>query len=184
MRNLLSIHRLMQTAVRSGACISSKLCVEAPVYVSVRTHLGYIPASGRIGRFLAFEEKTLLEFRKLNVQPIKKATFTFDPMLENYHSIRNVMYFFNKPKVLEGNVKIIVKTDIVDDRRDPSISLDLNDGRTLEIKTGNLDELEIIRVINYYLMPLITEEKAATETKSAAKGAAGGGKKAAAGKKK
>jgi len=174
------MHRLVQTAVRSGACVSSKLCIEAPVYISVRTHMGYIPASGRIGRVPLKDEQTLLEFRKLDVQPVKKATFTFDPMLANYHSIRNVMYFFNKPKVLEGNVKIIVKTEIVDDRREPTINLDLNDGRTLEIKTGNLNELEIIRVINYYLLPLVTEEKAAAETKSAK----GGGGKKAAGKKK
>ena len=53
-------------------------------------------------------------------------------------------------KVLEGNVKIIVKTDIVDDRRDPSISLDLNDGRTLEVlssQTIHISALDLLKKI-------------------------------------
>ena len=35
--------------------------------------------------------------------------------------------------MLETNVKIAIKTDIVDDRSDPLLKLELNDGRDLEV---------------------------------------------------
>ena len=36
-------------------------------------------------------------------------------------------------QVLETNLKVLVKTEIVDDRREPVINFELNDGRTIEV---------------------------------------------------
>jgi len=148
----------------------------SPQTISVRTHLGYIPFEGRLGRKLSNKELFLKELRIANIQPVKKITYTFDPIREDYQSIRNFMYFWNKPKVLETNIKVIIKTDIVDDRREPVINFELTDGRNLEVRTSKLTELEIARVVNYYLLPLVKEEVVQAETK-AAKGAGAGGKK-------
>ena len=49
----------------------------------------------------------------------------------------------------------------------------------LQVKTGNLTELEIARVVNHYLLPLVKEEEEVeTVSKGAAKAAGGkaGGK--------
>ena len=43
------------------------------------------------------------------------------------------MFMWNSKKVRATNVKTIVKTEIVDDRQDPKITFDLNDGRQLEV---------------------------------------------------
>jgi len=153
--------------------LSAKLLLtsaDLPTVSSVRTHLGYIPFSGRVGRKLSNKELFLKELKKANIQPVKKVTYTFDPIREDFQSIRNFMHFWNKPKVLETNLKVLIKTDIVNDRREPVINFELNDGRTLEVRTSKLTELEIAKIVNFYLLPLVKEEEVAVETK-AAKGA-------------
>merc|ERR1712173_399864 len=104
--------------------------------------------------------------KKANMQPVTKATYTFDPMTENCHSLRNFMFFWNTKKVRKTNLKIATKVTVVDDRSEPTILMNLNDGRDLEIRCGNLTELEIATVVNHYLLPLVKEEEKATLTKS------------------
>jgi len=177
-----SLQLNLATPTRLSACpapVLSSVSVP-PTLTSVRTHLGYIPFEGRVGRKLTNTELFLQELKIANIQPVKKITYTFDPIREDFQSIRNFMFFWNKPKVLETNLKVLVKTEIVDDRREPVINFELNDGRTIEIRTSLLKELEIARIVNHYLLPLVTEEKAGAETKSAkdaGKGKKGGKKK-------
>ena len=109
------------------------LKTHSPIKNIVRTHLGYIPFEGRLSPPLNNTQKFLLEHKKANLQPVTKVTYTFDPMLENYHSLRNFMFFWNTKKVKATNLKLIVKTEIVDDRSDPKIVFDVNDGRKLEV---------------------------------------------------
>lgn len=169
---------LSRTCLKQSAFkpLATSIGTGTPLVTSVRTHLGYIPFEGRVGRKLSNTELFLHELKAANIQPAKKITYTFDPMREDYQSIRNFMYFWNRPKVLETNIKVLTKVDIVDDRREPTIVIELLDKREIEVRTGNLTELEIARIVNYYLLPLVTEEQAATETK-ASKAAAGGKKK-------
>ena len=53
--------------------------------------------------------------------------------------------------------------------------LDILNTILLQVRTGKLTELEIARIVNYYLLPLVKVEEAVAETKAS---------KAAAGKKK
>ena len=78
-------------------------------------------------------QKFYLEHKKANMQPVKKVTYTFDPMTPNVQSLRSIMFFWQTKKVKATNVKLITKTEIVDDRREPKILYDLNDGRQLEV---------------------------------------------------
>jgi len=149
----------------------------SPLKTLVRTHLGYIPFEGRLGPQLNNMQKFVIEHKKANVQPVNKVTYTFDPMQENHHSLRNFMFMWNSKKVKATNVKLIVKTEIVDDRRDPKITYDLNDGRQLEIRTGNLTELEIATIVNSYLLPLVTEVEITETVSKGAAAKAGGSKK-------
>lgn len=174
-----NLSRSLKPAQVSATFLQSNL--HNPVLVSSRTHLGYIPFEGRLGKQLSNDEAFYVEVRKMNIQPVKKATFSFDPIREDYQSIRNFMYFFHKPKVLDTNPKIIIKKDLVDDRSEPVLTLELADGRTLDIKTSKLTELEILRVMNYFVLPLVSEEKV-METKSA-KGAGSSAKGKKGGKK-
>jgi len=128
-------------------------------------------------------EKFYHEAKRANLQPVKKVTYSFDPVREDHHSIRNFMFWWNNPKVLATNVKLLVKTEVADDRREPKILFDLVDGRQLEIRTSLLTALEIATVTNQYLLPLVKEEEAVIETKSAKAAAAGASKKGGKGKR-
>jgi len=136
-----------------------------PLVTSVRTHLGYIPFEGRVAAPLSNMGKFLKEVKRANLQPCNKVTYTFDPMTMNCHSVRNFMFFWNTKKVKMTNVKMLTKLEIVDDRRDPTILMNLNDGRDLEIRAGNLTELEIATIVNTYLLPLVKEEEVVKVTK-------------------
>ena len=58
-----------------------KLKTVTPLVMSVRTHLGYIPFEGRMGgHVLSNPEKFFIEHKKANLQPVKKVTYSFDPM--------------------------------------------------------------------------------------------------------
>ena len=118
-----------------------------------------------------FIEKCCLSY--FNTQ----ATYTFDPMTENCHSLRNFMFFWNTKKIRRTNLKLATKVSVVDDRSEPTILMNLNDGRDLEVpvlenfslrvlfemlsmsgvqmRCGNLTELEIASVVNHYLLPLV-----------------------------
>ena len=106
-----------------------------PMVMSVRTHLGYIPFEGRIGGQLDNCGKFLLEHKKANLQPVKKVTYTFDPMTSNWSSLRTFMFYWQTKKVKATNIKLITKTEVLDDRSDPRVVFDLNDGRQLEVCT-------------------------------------------------
>ena len=62
-----------------------------------------------------------------------QATYTFDPMTENCHSLRNFMFFWNTKKIRRTNLKLATKVSVVDDRSEPTILMNLNDGRDLEV---------------------------------------------------
>jgi len=148
-----------------------------PTLVPVRTHLGYIPFEGPLRPYPTNAKKFHGALKIVNLQPVNKITYSFDPFTNDHHSLRNFMYFFNGKKVKATNLKTIVKTSILDDRSSPNVKFDLNDGRQLEIKTGRLTELEIATIVNNYVLPLVKEvEEVVTETK-ASKGAGKGGAK-------
>ena len=166
-----------------------------PLVTSVRTHLGYIPFEGRLGYQLQTNaQKFYSEHRKANLQPVAKVTYTFDPMTSNWNSLRNFMFFWQTKKVRATAPKLITKTEVVDDRREPKVLFQLTDGRELEvrrsternisnlsihqIKTANLTELEIATIVNSYLLPLVKEvEETETVSKGAAVKSGGKGKK-------
>ena len=105
-----------------------------PLVTSVRTHLGYIPYEGRLGYQLQTNaQKFYSEHKKANLQPVAKVTYTFDPMTSNWNSLRNFMFFWQTKKVRATAPKLITKTKVVDDRREPTILFNLTDGRELEV---------------------------------------------------
>jgi len=142
-----------------------------PTIVPVRTHLGYIPFEGPLRPYPTNQKKFHAALKVVNLQPVEKITYSFDPFTQDHHSLRNFMYFFNAKKIKVTNVKTIVKTSILDDRSDPKVTFDLNNGRQLEIKTGRLTELEIATIVNSYVLPLVKEvEESVVETKSSKQG--------------
>lgn len=158
-----------------------KDCVFRPSAYLVRNHTGYIPFEGRLGRVLQEFDYFFMQMKSVNLKPVKKMSFTFDPFHDNVGSIRNVMHFITKPKIKKTNVKCAFKFDVVSDRREPTLKVELNEGKPILFKTQNLTRLELISEFNRLVLPLVKEEEVAKETKTAK--AAGGGKKMGKGRK-
>jgi len=135
-----------------------------------------MPFEGRLRPHPTEPREFHAEIARTNLQPVNKITCVFDPFTEDYYSLRNYMYFVNRRKTKETNRRCIHKTNVVDDRSSPYIQLELNDGRLLELRTGNLSVLEIASIVNNYVLPLVKEEEEVQQTTKAAKGAGQGGK--------
>lgn len=138
--------------------------------------MGYIPFEGRLAPYPTDKSKFHSEINRVNLQPVNKITYSFDPFTLDHYSLRVYMYFLNAKKPKATGVKTIHKTNILDDRSSPNIKFDLNDGRQLEVKTGNLSELEIASIVNNYVLPLVKDDVDVVVETKASKGAAKGGK--------
>jgi len=61
--------------------------------------------------------------------------------------------------VLETNPAVTVKTDIVSDRSEPSVIIQLVSGKKFLFKTSNLNDLELFEVYNQYISSIAEPTK-------------------------
>lgn len=171
---------------RSPVVISGlgSLIPTTSTFVPVRTHLGYIQRQGPANPRANAWEQTKIQLTKVNMKPVKKVHYKFDPFHPNPHSIMQVMSHLSVEKIQKSNPKCLWKTEVVCDRSEPTLTLELNEGDSLKFKTANLQVLEILSTMNEYVLPRVKEEIAPViETKGAA-GAAKGKSKSGGRKKK
>jgi len=166
------------TAVVSGL---GSLLPTTTTFVPVRTHLGYIPRQGPANPRANSWEQTKIQLKKINMKPVKKVHYKFDPFHPKPHSIMQVMTHLSSEKIQKSNPKCMWKTEVVCDRSEPTLTLELNEGDSLMFKTANLQVLEILANLNEYVLPRVKDE---TETPAVTKGAAGAGAKGKSSKKK
>ncbi|XP_059083155.1 uncharacterized protein LOC131880515 [Tigriopus californicus] len=146
-------------------------CVVGLRACPVRHHTGYIPFEGRFGPDRNCLDKKLVDqWRALNLQPVAKIQFTFDPIRADVGSIRHFMLITSYPKVRQTNPRVIYKTSVVSDRSDPVIRVELADGGSqIVFKASRLSILDILYEFNKIMLPLVKDEAApsAALTKSA-----------------
>ncbi|KAK8386292.1 hypothetical protein O3P69_010763 [Scylla paramamosain] len=92
------------------------------------------------GVFSALAKQTKL----LNLKPVKRIDFTFDPFADNAIVVRDTLNYFYQEKVRDTNPKCLLKTNIVNDRSEPTIVIKLVDNKKIVFKTNNLNSLEIL----------------------------------------
>ncbi|XP_050524467.1 39S ribosomal protein L53, mitochondrial [Daktulosphaira vitifoliae] len=103
----------------------------------------------------AIRKQTLL----LNLKPIKKVSVKFDPFSQNAVTVRNFMYYFLSPKVINTNPSCIVRNQVVNDRSEPTIDVTLTNGESILFKCNNLTTLEILQQFNKHITPLAPQEE-------------------------
>jgi len=157
------------TAFLSGL---GSLLPTTTTFVPVRTHLGYIPRQGPANPRANSWEQTKIQLKKINMKPVKKVHYKFDPFHPKPHSIMQVMTHLSSEKIQKSNPKCMWKTEVVCDRSEPTLTLELNEGDSLMFKTANLQVLEILANLNEYVLPRVKDE---TETPAVTKAAAGAG---------
>ncbi|XP_071546770.1 large ribosomal subunit protein mL53 [Panulirus ornatus] len=125
------------------------------------TRVGTFTRSG--GVFAALGKQVKL----LNLQPVKKIVFTFDPFSENAVVVRNTLNYFHQERVRDTNPKCSVKVNVVSTRAEPNIEVKLVDGKTVLFKTKNLQSLEILQKFNQLIS---SQAKIEDKTPSVLKG--------------
>ncbi|KAG7176229.1 39S ribosomal protein L53, mitochondrial-like [Homarus americanus] len=106
------------------------------------THSGTFTRSA--GLYSALAKQSSL----LNLKPVKRITFSFDPLSEKAIVVRHTLNFFHLEKVRESNLKCLLKTTVLSTRADPTIEVKLVNGKTLLFKAVNLQPLEILKKFN------------------------------------
>jgi len=100
---------------------------------------------------VTYKGKVGKEITKFSYQPVKKIVFKFDPFHEKVDSIRKFMFHSLSTDILQTNPGVNVKTDIVSDRSEPTVSIQLLTGKKIVLKTENLNALELLEVYNKYI---------------------------------
>ena len=136
----------------------------------VRTHTGYIPFEGRVPNFDNPQIEFYLKTRLINLQPVKKITFKFDPFTKNCTGVRDMIAVMSSEKVRRTNPKCGFKTDVVDDGSEPTMRVELggdHEGKKILFEAGLLSSHDILEQFNRIVLPLVKDE---TETATQSKG--------------
>jgi len=172
----------MNKCIKAKNIIPSSLDYVVPICIPVRTHFGYLPAQGRLHPWDTEEHRIARQIKLVNLKPVKRLQFTFDPFNPQVKSIRHILFHFSSEKIRATNPKCVYKTDIVSDRSEPTLKvlLDDNDDNlgSIVFKTANLKPEDVLTKFNEMVLPLVkVEVEEDRTTKGAKKGGAASKKK-------
>lgn len=66
-----------------------------------------------------------LALKEVNLTPVQRVSYKFDPFHENANAVRELMRFLSTPRIRETNYKTTFKTNVVCDRSEPEIECQL-----------------------------------------------------------
>jgi len=153
--------------------LSNNILNNAPESVPIRHHVGYIPAQGRIHPWDTEESRVQRQIKAINLKPIKRLHFSFDPFHPSVKSMRHIVFHFSSDKIRATNPKCAYKTDILSDRSEPTFSVQLDEGNDdlggIIFKTANLKVEDILTKFNSIILPLVKTESDDERTTKGAK---------------
>jgi len=109
---------------------------------------------GSIKRSGGLISAILKQARHTNYGAASKLTFAFDPFFEHpsaVKQIRTAQWFMNTDKLKMTNPKVVIRTEVASDRSEPTLSVEMNDGSRILLKTENLSALEIMTLFNEHV---------------------------------
>uniref|UniRef100_A0A1B6EMK7 Large ribosomal subunit protein mL53 n=1 Tax=Cuerna arida TaxID=1464854 RepID=A0A1B6EMK7_9HEMI len=112
------------------------------------------------------------ETKNLSLKPVKRIVFQFDPFVEESVHTRNFLFNLTKKSLIKTNPNLIVKTNVVCDRSDPSVTFSLENGSSVLFKAKNLTTLEMFQLYNKHITSLLPKEEPVTVLKTKSEKAA------------
>lgn len=100
------------------------------------------------------------ELQKMHIRPLKKMRFQFDPFHQDAHKLRNFLFHVSSKRIRKTSDVCTIKTDVVNDRSEPTLSLSLDNGTEVIFKTSNLSTLEIAQEFNKIVERFYVPEEA------------------------
>ncbi|XP_052871699.1 uncharacterized protein LOC128277295 [Anopheles cruzii] len=126
------------------------------------------------------------QLKLVNLKAVQRVTVSFDPFHDSAVPTREFLHHLSAPKISQTNPTCLLKTEVLCDRRPPSIVFQLIPTvqaeaklKKIELKSENLTTLELLKLCNKHVSALAPKEdtSAAVKTKSEKKAGAGGGGK-------
>ncbi|GFS35074.1 hypothetical protein TNIN_438961 [Trichonephila inaurata madagascariensis] len=102
------------------------------------------------------------EVKKFHLRPVKKLSFQFDPFHENAKTVRDFYFHISSKKIRKTNQSCVFKADVVNDRSEPTISVDLSNGLNVLFKCSNLSTLEVAKEFNQIIEKYDVKEEDTT----------------------
>ncbi|KAJ8938380.1 hypothetical protein NQ318_022879 [Aromia moschata] len=121
--------------------------------------------SGTFKRSAGVISAVVKQLNLVNLKPVKK----FKSNLIHFTQMLDFLFHISSPKVAETNLNCVIKTNIVCDRSEPQIKIDLNDAGSIKFLANNLTVLEILQQINKHISSQVKEESVNQETTKARK---------------
>jgi large subunit ribosomal protein L53 len=110
------------------------------------------------------------QLKQVDLRPVKRITYKFDPFHPNTKEFRNLMYYMSIATVRQTNYKCNFKTEVLSDMSEPEMLCKLENGSQLRFVATNLTTLEILEELNRIVLPLAPppedEEVEVPKTKS------------------
>ncbi|XP_066583684.1 large ribosomal subunit protein mL53 [Prorops nasuta] len=122
-----------------------------------------IPFSGCKTRSKGVISAIAKQLRKLNLKPVSQITVSFDPFDASCESARKFLTHVTTRKVVSTNPIVALKTQILCDRSEPIISINLESGKNITFKSENLTVLEILTLCNKHISSLVPIDPAREE---------------------
>lgn len=124
------------------------------------------------------------QLKMLNLKAVQRITVTFDPFHENAVPTREFLHHLSAPKIVQTNPSCVLKSEVVCDRRPPSVVFQLIPSvqaeaklKKIELNGANLTTLELLQLANKHITALAPKEIATSTVKTKSEKKAGGGKR-------
>ncbi|KAK9730587.1 39S ribosomal protein L53/MRP-L53 [Popillia japonica] len=115
--------------------------------------------SGTFTRSAGIISAITKELKFVNLKPVKKIEVQFDPFHQNAITVRDFLHFITSAKVTNTNLNCKIKTNIVCDRSEPQIKIDLIDSGSVKFLANNLTVLEIFQQFNKHISSQVKIEE-------------------------
>ncbi|XP_018330231.1 39S ribosomal protein L53, mitochondrial [Agrilus planipennis] len=115
--------------------------------------------SGTFTRSSGVSSAITKQLKVLSLKPVKRIQVQFDPFHPKATTARDLAFSLTSSKVTNTNLNCIIKTNIVCDRSEPFIKVDLlENNRSIRFLAGNLTVLEILQLFNKHISAKVEAE--------------------------
>ncbi|KAL1506672.1 hypothetical protein ABEB36_005995 [Hypothenemus hampei] len=115
--------------------------------------------SGSLTRSAGVLSAIQKQLKVVNLKPVKRIKVKFDPFHQSAVVAREFLFHINTPYVQDTNLNCIIKPDVVCDRSEPEIKVDLLESGSIKFLANNLTVLEILQLFNKHISSTVKEEE-------------------------
>lgn len=102
------------------------------------------------------------QVKLLNLKPVNRIVIKFDPFTPSCVETRTLLYYLSNPKIAETNPACRIRTEVLNNRSDPSVELKLSNGESFLFKSANLTALEMLKLFNLHITTLVPKDEPVT----------------------